>query len=252
MKETQAYIERIRRVNREYQRLDLAVDDSLANIQAGQALLVRRIEKDYEAEVWDPYLRELWFPVEAQARSILVVEQRARQPFLPGQLLSIIGPVGSPIRLRQKLRNILLIAHDSSPAALLFMLSPLLARDVSITLVLMGAARQYEASHLPEALELIRAEDNLGWNDMVMTLGWADQIFALGTPGEELASFAKILRLVRSRRTVLPPRFIYGMLQRQLPCGLGACHACMVNTRQGHKLQCVDGPAFDLTTLRLE
>ena len=75
MKETQAYIERIKRVNRGHQRLELAVDKSLSAMLAGQAMLVRRIDKDYDAEHWDPYLRELWFPVEIQASNIIVVER---------------------------------------------------------------------------------------------------------------------------------------------------------------------------------
>ncbi len=205
MKETQAYIERIRRVNRDYQQLDLAVDRSLSSLKAGQALLVRRIEKDYEVENWHPYLRELWFPVAAHAKSILVVEHPASNAFAPGQLLSIIGPVGSPLRFRQKLRNIMLLVYDSTPAALLLMLGPLLARGVSVTLVLLADARHYGTSHLPEAVEVIHAEDDLTWNDMVMTLGWADQIFALASPGDELAAFGEIMRLIRARRNDVPP-----------------------------------------------
>ena len=163
MKETQAYIERIKRVNRGHQRLELAVDKSLSTILAGQAMLVRRIDKDYDAEHWEPYLRELWFPVEILASNIVVVERPARTHFLPGQLLSIIGPVGQPFRFRQKLRNILLIAYHTTPAALLLMLPPLLAKQVSITLVLMGSARGYETNHLPEEIEVVLAEDNLTW-----------------------------------------------------------------------------------------
>ena len=251
MKESQAYIERITRVNREYQRLDLAVDKSLSSLRAGQALLARRMDKDYEAEQWHPYLRELWFPVEILASNMLVVEQPARAHFTPGQLLSIIGPVGQPFRFRQKLRNILLIAYDSTPAALMMMLAPLLERQVSITLVLMGTARQYETSHLPGEIEIIQAEDDLSWSDMVMTLGWADQVFAAVGPGDELARLGDVLRVLRERRNDLPANYAFGVLQRQLPCGVGACHACMLNLRGAQKLQCVDGPAFDLTTLRL-
>ena len=99
------------------------MDKSLSSMRAGQSILVRRIEKDYEAERWDPYLRELWFPVEIQASNIVVVEQPARSNYVPGQLLSIIGPVGQPFRFRQKLRNILLIAYNTAPAALLMMLA---------------------------------------------------------------------------------------------------------------------------------
>ncbi len=251
MRETQGYIERVKRVNREYQRLELAVDRSLSSLLPGQALLVRPIDKDYETQHWDPYLRELWFPVAIQASNILVVEQPAHSHFLPGQLLSIIGPVGKPLRFRPKLRNVLLIAYQTTPAALLMMLPALLARQVSITMILMGSARQYDTSHLPEELEIIQAEDDLTWHDMVMTLGWADQVFVLGGQGQELTYFAEIMQLIRERRNDLPLNYIFGVLQRQLPCGVGACHACMLNMRGAAKLQCIDGPAFDLTTLRL-
>ena len=252
MKESQAYIERIKRVNRDYQRLELAVDKSLSALHPGQAMLVRRIEKDYDAEQWDPYLRELWFPVEIQATNIVVVEQPAKVQYNPGQLLSIIGPVGNSFRYRQKLRNILLIAYHSTPAALLMMLPPLLARGVSVTLILMGEARQYDTGHLPEPVEVIQAEDNLTWHDMVMTLGWADQVFALVGAGDELTHFGEIMRLIRDRRNDVPSNYIFGVLQRQLPCGVGACHVCMLRLRGGLKLQCIDGPAFDLTTLQLD
>ncbi len=251
MKETQAYIERIKRVNRGHQRLELAVDSSLSTILAGQAMLVRRIDKDYDAEHWEPYLRELWYPVEIPASNIVVVERPARTQYIPGQLFSIIGPVGRPFRFRQKLRNILLVAYHTTPAALLLMLPPLLAKQVSITLVLMGSAREYETNHLPEEIEVILAEDNLSWPDMVMTLGWADQAFVLVGPGEELSYFNEILQLMRERRSDIPANYVFGVLQRALPCGVGACHACMLRLRGSLKLPCIEGPAFDLTELQL-
>ena len=251
MKETQAYIERVTRVNRDHQRLELAVDQSLSSMRAGQALLARRVDRDYDAEHWDPYLRELWFPVEIQASKIIVVERPARTHYLPGQLLSVIGPIGQPFRFRQKLRNILLIAYDTTPAALLLMLPPLLAKQVSITLVLMGSARQYESNHLPEEVEVFQAEDNLTWPDMVMTMGWADQVFALVGQGDDLRCFSDIMRLMRERHSDIPANYVFGVVQRDLPCGVGACQACLLHLRGAYKLQCIDGPAFDLTELRL-
>ena len=251
MKETQAYIERIKRVNRDYQRLELAVDQSVSSLRPGQALLARRIDKDYEAELWSPYLRELWFPVEIQASNIVIVERPARAHYQPGQLLSLIGPVGQAFRFRPKLRNILLISYDTTPAALLLMLPPLLTRGASVTLVLMGSARHYETSHLPEEVEVIQAADNLTWQDMVMTLGWADQIFVLVGPGGDLGRFSDVMRLMRERHSDIPANYVFGVLQRDLPCGVGACHACVLKLRGAQKLQCLDGPAFDLTDLRL-
>ncbi len=251
MRESQAYIERIKRVNRGYQRLDLAVDTSLSSLLAGQSLLARRVNKDYEREIWHPYLRELWFPVGYLASNILTIERPAREQYVPGQLFSLMGPVGKPLRFRQKLRNILLIAYETPPIPLLMTLPALLDRQAGVTLALLGSARQYDTDHLPGEVEIIRAEDNHTWSDMVMTLGWADQVLATVGAGDEPALFADILRLMRERRNELPANFVFGLSQRALPCGVGACHACILQLRGARKLACLDGPAFDLTTLRL-
>ena len=251
MRESQAYIERIRRVNRDYQRLDLAVDASLSALLAGQSLLARRVDKDYERETWHPYLRERWFPVAYQGSNVLTIEMLARQPFSPGQLFSLMGPVGKPLRFRLKLRNILLIAYETAPIPLLMSLPALLERQVSVTLALLGSARAYDSDHLPGEVEIIRADDDLSWSDMVMTLGWADQILAAVDPGDELARFAELMRLLEARRHDVPANYIFGLSQRALPCGVGACQACMLQSRDGRLLACLDGPAFDLTRLRL-
>lgn len=251
MNETQAYVERIKRVNRDYQQLELAVDASLSNIRAGQALLVRRIDKDYEQVNWNPYLRELWFPVDILSNNKIVVERPTNVQYLPNQLLSLLGPVGQPFRFRRSLRNILLMVYHTPPSALLMMLKPLLANQVSVTMVLMGTAKDYDTQHLNEEIEIIRAEEDLTWPDMVMTLGWADQVFVLVGQGDELSYFDQIIEMVRERRNDIPTNYIFGVFQNVLPCGVGACYACMLKMKEGTKLQCIDGPAFDLTTVRL-
>jgi len=251
MNETQAYIERIIRVNKNYQRLELAVDVSLTHMRAGQAVLSRRIESNYEIENWNPYLRELWFPVDVPKGNSIFIERPASVQYIPGQLFSLLGPIGQPFRFRRSLRNILLVAYHTPPNPLLMTLRPLLANQVSVTMVLMGTAKDYDTQHLPAEVEIIRAEDNLTWDDMVMTLGWADQVFVTVGQGDELSYFSEVMTLVRERRTDIPENYIFGVFQNALPCGVGACYACMLKMKEGTKLQCVDGPAFDLTTVRL-
>ena len=252
MKETQAYIERIKRVNRGWQRLELAVDASLSALLPGQSLLARRSSRDYQAESWRLYLRDLWFPVEIAAQNILVVERPAREQYAPGQLFSLLGPVGKPLRYRHKLRNLLLLAYETAPTPLLLMLEPLLAEGASVTMALLGTARDYDCGHLPEEVEIIRASDDGSWRDMVMTLGWADQIFAAVGQGVELARFGEVMRLIGERRSDVPVNTVFGVFQGPLPCGVGACQVCLLPTRGAAKLQCLDGPAFDLTQLRLD
>ena len=57
--------------------------------------------------------------------------------------------------------------------------------------------------------------------------------------------------MMRDRHSDIPANYIFGVIQRDLPCGVGACHACALNFRGKQKLMCIDGPAFDLTELRL-
>ncbi len=39
------------------------------------------------------------------------------------------------------------------------------------------------------------------------------------------------------------PTFI--SLEKRMACGIGACLSCIVETKQGRKRSCVDGPIFD-------
>ena len=34
-------------------------------------------------------------------------------------------------------------------------------------------------------------------------------------------------------------------LEKRMACGIGACLSCIVETKQGRKRSCVDGPVFD-------
>ncbi len=251
MNETQAFIERIKRVNHNYQHIEMAVDVSLAGIKAGQSVLARRVEANREIDHWDPYLRELWFPVAVNGNKI-TVERPNNVLYIPGEIISLVGPIGEPLRFRKSLRNILLLVYHTPPSALLMLIHPMVANGVSVTMVLMGSAKDYDTQHLPEQIEVIRAEDDLTWSDMVMTLGWADQVFVLVGQGDELSYFREVMNLIEARRADIPQNYIFGFFQNVLPCGVGACYACMLKMTEGTKLQCVDGPAFDLTLLRLD
>ncbi len=84
MRESQAIIERIRRVNEHYHHLDLSVDEWLCQIKPGQSLLARVTDS------WDPYLREHWWPV-AVGPNRLTIERPASARYEPGQVVSVLG-----------------------------------------------------------------------------------------------------------------------------------------------------------------
>lgn len=254
MNDSKAIIQRIRRINPGYQYLDLAIDDpTLKKIKPGQSLLARLMAADEadEPESWHPYLREQWWPVGYTKEGVLMIERPYSPRYTPGTAVQLLGPVGKPYRFRKSLRNVLLIAYDSVPTPLTIMTSLLLQNRISVTLVLLGMARDYTTDHLPPEIEVVRGEKTLDWPDMVMTLGWADQVFITVRPDDELFRFAEVLRIVEEKRTALPEKYIFGVFQPVQPCGVGACSACLVRVKKSLEPVCMKGPAFDLTEVRL-
>lgn len=244
MNQTQAIIERVRRVNETHQRLSLAVEPSVLNIKPGQTLLVR-------AEPgWDPYLREQWHPVGLE-RDLLVVERPGTTHYQPGTIIDLIAPIGSPFRFRKTLRSILLLAYNTPPTPLLYALLPLLANHVGVTLLLLGTARSYDTAHLPPEVEVVRGDDDgLNWQNRVTTVGWADQVLVVTAPEREADDLRAVWTLFRELRAEIAPNYLFAVHSPPLPCGVGACGACAVRQQGGGMaLVCTEGPALDMTKL---
>lgn len=253
MHESHAFIEKIGYYNPAYQYLEIAIqDDNLRKIKPGESLLARFIDRDNPAiEHWDPYLREQWWPSGFTPDGLLLVERPFSHQYHPQQEVSVIGPIGQPYRFRKSLRNVLLVAYDTAPLPLTIMVQQLLHNRISVTLVLIGEAQAYGTNHLSPEVEVIHGNTDLEWADQVMTLGWADQIFVVVKQDDELARFSQFMKRVESLRNNIPPNYIFGVFQPLLPCGVGACSACMM--RVGGELvpSCTKGPTFDLTQVNL-
>lgn len=248
MNQTEAIIERVKRINTEVQHLELAVEEPLLKIKPGQSLLVR-----VDSETWHPYLREHWWPV-AMKENKLIIERPRVERFEPGQLVNVLGLIGQPYRFRRTLRNILLIAYDTSPTPLLMTIPWMLGNNISVTMVLLGSAKKYSTQHLPPEVEIVLGDDEddpLSWPDQVMTVGWADQVFVTVCEDDELSRFKGILDRFMERRADVPQNYMWGVFRPPLPCGSGACSACMLRTRKGHIPVCTEGPAFDVTQVNL-
>jgi hypothetical protein len=56
----------------------------------------------------------------------------------------------------------------------------------------------------------------------------------------------------RDARHAVPEGFLHGVFDLPLPCGIGACMACMVRGKRDHRLVCIDGAAFDLAQVKLK
>lgn len=242
VRENKAIIERTRRLGAGWQRLALAVEDpALEHIQPGQTLL---------ADTGD-YLRENWIPVGFDSdEGVLLIEHPLARTYTPGDVINLLGPVGTPFQLRYGVRHLLLVALDYVPTRLLFLLNQAIKKEMAITLVLTGEATQYPITTLPPVVEVITGDEVETWPSQEETLTWADQVFLLTSPLFWEDRYLPLLYTLSKLRPALPEGFLQGILDMPMPCGTGACAACMVRTSNGTLPACVDGPAFDVTGLK--
>lgn len=250
MKESQAIVQRQRLLGGGYYQLELAITDVLTGIKPGQCVLARP-KTMRRQRVWHPYMRDVWYPSRI-SRKLMTVELANGGHFEQTEVIDLVGPVGKPYEYRNALRNVMLLAYNTPPLPLLMPIPALVANSVSVTLVLLGSATAYPTSHLPPEVEVIRGDDHanpLSWQNQVTTIGWADQVFAVVPPSDETAYFAQLWDVFKQRRAELGKNYLFGVFQAVTPCGVGACDACLVRTKQGAKHACVDGPALDLALL---
>lgn len=244
MRETQALIERVRRVGADWQHLDLAVEPELANIQPGQTLLARHTSG------WDPYLREQWIPLGFKPdEGLLIVERPIAELYKPGDEVSLIGPVGMPFEINPVAGRLLLVALDYPPSRLLALMLQAIAEGLSVVLVLTGSARDYPLSELPAAVEVIHSDDPTTWPDQDRTISWADQVFAVTSPTYAELNYNQLWQDATRIRRALPQAFLFGVYTLPLPCGTGACLACLVRRKGADHLACIQGPAFNLAQM---
>lgn len=251
MKETQAVIQRVKQINDTHQHVVLAVDESLTTMKPGQSLLAR------ETESWHPYLREHWWPV-ASGKNSITVERPTASRYVPGQVVSLLGLVGQPFRFRRTLRTVLLMAYDTPPTPLLMTIPWLLGNNIAVTMVLLGSATEYKTEHLPPELEVVLGEvkvepdsTDFQWPSRVTTVGWADQVFVAVAQDNEAHRFSRVLQMFGQLRSDVPKNYLFGVFRPILPCGVGACYSCTMQTKDAQTLVCTDGPALDLTLVKL-
>jgi NAD(P)H-flavin reductase len=247
MRETQAIIERVRRVSADLQQIDLSADRALAQLQPGQSLFASLTENT----CCDPYLREQWIPVDLLPGRV-VVEVSTERAYSPGAVVSLLSPVGRPIPLRSPLLHLLLIAEDVFPTPLVMLARHLSGGGVAVTLVLGGQAIRYPLEQLPPEIEIIRSDTNdWNWPEQVETLNWADQVIALAPTVTQNDLYARLYETVSQlRHQAIPAHYLCGLYYPRLACATGACLACQIPSRKETLLACADGPAFDLKEVK--
>ncbi len=170
---------------------------------------------------------------------------------MPGDALSVIGPLGNGFSIEPKTRNLLLVAGGLGIAPLVALADEAIRREMTVTLL--AGARSKDgilpACLLPPEVEYVVCTDDgsQGRHGVVTQLvpellDWADQVFACG-PRAMIEALA-CLRLPTSKTVQVS-------LEERMACGVGACLGCVTPTRKGLQRVCRDGPVFNLKELQL-
>jgi dihydroorotate dehydrogenase electron transfer subunit len=234
-------------------RLTLSAPALSPQFVPGQFLLLRCADRFtcylrrpvFPSPIDDQHLTLLLYPDSDPGVAWLLTRQ-------PGDTLDVIGPLGSGFPLPHHIRSLLLVSDGQSIDPLLGQMSRAIDAGISVTLALGGrrASTLYPVSTLPPAVELQAAtlDGSLGHRGSVTDLlpdllGWADAVCAVGST----SLYRTLQTQVERIRLRVEANYLFGLVSPyQMACGVGACMSCTLETKNGLKQACVDGPVFDL------
>lgn len=235
---------------------------------AGRFFLARCVDGSPLDRAWDPYLRRVLRPVAyavqagAPLYTLLVpADEDPGHRWLaarrPGDAVDLLGPAGGGFALEPRTRALLLVA-DLDTAPLLFpLMHEMLDRGGRVTLLLRTPGDAHDAAipldlllqSLPLAIEA-RAEPTTAFLNVLADLAsWADSL-CMVLESCDPATYSNVSRILRATRLRLDPGFAQVLWPGPLPCGIGACLACLVPLAGGGFTRaCVHGPVMDLTKI---
>jgi len=184
-----------------------------------------------------------------------------------GEKMDVLGPLGKGFTVGPESKNLLLVAGGIGIAPLVFLMHQASAQH-QITLIhgASTAAQLYPngcllADGSDGAIQFIPVTEDgsRGKRGMITDilpdfLDWADQIYACGP----VAMYkAMVLTLNPSplkgegkgegeKQNNLKMKKCQVSLEVRMGCGFGACYGCTINTNEGLKQVCRDGPVFEL------
>lgn len=149
----------------------------------------------------------------------------------PGTALCLRGPLGRGFELPTDLQRLALVALDAHVSRLLPLLAGALDSGCAVTLFADG-----DFDGLPLAVEirpLAALPEELRWADFL----------ALDLPYQRLDELASILGLAPGD----PPPAGQALVLVPMPCGgIADCGVCTIETTNGSRMACTDGPVFAL------
>ncbi len=223
------------------QLLTLDAPELARSIQPGQFALAR------DPSTLDPYLRRtLWL---YETRDDLVqLTLNANDPLAmrarAGETLDVLAPLGRPIEFEPSAKHILLIGEGAHAARLVAAAHDAVRHGREVVFACQTSSNEDTDAFPPYLLSPeieYRTDDALNPE----LIAWADAIMISGSSDLNRA-VTDALSAVRYRVESGLARML---IEMPMPCGIGVCYACGVDTSRGVQLACVDGPAIDLVEL---
>lgn len=154
-----------------------------------------------------------------------------RALLLPGNTVDLIGPLGKALPIHPADSTRLLVASEDP--------GPLLPLAVGATAVLL-LGRPYPLGSLAAEIEV-----RVGHLPTLMKeyARWASLTAVYTAPHRPAGLLAAL------RAAGFDGQRVYGYTDVVMPCGVGACRACWVSTRNGAVLACETGPWLTLSEL---
>lgn len=228
--------------------LGLQAPDIASTAQPGQFVMVRTGE-DHEPLLRRPLAIHRVSPASGAGQVSLLfsvvgrgTEWLARR--VAGDTVDLLGPLGHGFDVGTD--DLLLVGGGMGIAPLVSLADAALAGGARVTLILGAHTKDdlYPSELLPSAIKLhLATEDgSVGEKamatDLLANLASAfDQVFACGP----LAMYQAM-----SSHSSLQGKPVQVSLETRMGCGFGVCLGCAIETRQGMKLVCRDGPVFQL------
>jgi hypothetical protein len=162
--------------------------------------------------------------------------------------INLLGPFGEVYELAAHTRTLLVLSTIHSYPAALPIVHAMLDHGGRVTLLLKGvpAGTTELLQQIPIPVEVRFVPDD-GWlNHLADPVRWADQLCAV-LPNSDYAPLAHHIRTLRFQ---LDETFAHVLINSDLPCGVGACLACVITTRDGSNTRaCVHGPVLPLARI---
>jgi len=242
-----------RRINSEYIVLHGVSDQELSDIKPGQFVEIK-VENGPNTFLRRPISIHEVIP---ESKEVLLLIQevgegsRLMAKLKPGDKLDMVYPLGNSFTVPDS-GKVLLVGGGVGVAPLLMLGRVLKEKGIEVTFLL-GARNQEILMDTTDykkygTVEVTTEDGSLGTKGFVTDhpimkeqLKNMDRVYTCG-PDPMMHAVANSAKIAGVECEV--------SLENMMACGFGACLCCVVDTKDGHKCTCTEGPVFNINELK--